>query len=359
MAPNFMHASRHREAAEGVRRETVEQMHHDLAAKLAVFDDRPAWEAWLRFASGFHQYSFANSCLIYFANPNATLVAGYQRWRATGHQVRRGEKGIPILAPVTRTVPLEDADGNPIRDQDGRQVSRRQLIGVRVTHVFDASQVDPPPDLRRPQPAMLVGEAPPGLWNSLAELIADQGYTLRRGDCGGANGYTDFVAREVRVRDDVDDAQSVRTLCHEAAHLLTMDADDIASYRNNRCRGILEVIAESTAYMVTQAHCLSADQYTFNYVAGWAVEAAGRGRDPASIDEIIRQTGERVITAAHRILSHTQPATDRDPAPTTEAFAPVVAPPPQTWEDPAALKTPHAEVATSLARPRHPHGLSR
>ena len=348
-----------REAAEASRREAIEQMHHDLAAKLATFDDRDAWQRWLKFASGFHQYSFSNSCLIYMAKPDATFVAGYRTWLAKGHQVRRGEKSIPILAPVTRLVPLEDPSGNPVLDTNGRPITRRQMTGVRVAHVFDASQVDPPPQTERPQPTLLAGQAPPGLWDSLAQLVTQEGFSLTRGDCGGANGYTNFATKEVRVRADVDDAQSVRTLCHEAAHVLTMDPADIATYGSQHCRGILEVIAESTAYLVTQAHGLDASQYTFNYVAGWAIEAAGRNHDLRSLDEIVRTTGERVIAAAHRILSHTQPASEPiDDVSAGEAVTPVVRPGPGVWETVTAAGRPRGEVMVSTSRSRGRSGPS-
>jgi len=59
--------------------------------------------------------------------------------------------------------------------------------------VFDASQVEPAPPTP-PVPALLSGEAPPGLWDSLAELVAIEGYQLSRGDCAGANGLTDYGA---------------------------------------------------------------------------------------------------------------------------------------------------------------------
>jgi hypothetical protein len=57
------------------------------------------------------------------------MVAGYRAWQAKGHQVRRGEQAIKVFAPVTRTVPLEDANGGPVLDDNGRQVTRRQLVG--------------------------------------------------------------------------------------------------------------------------------------------------------------------------------------------------------------------------------------
>jgi hypothetical protein len=70
------------------------------------------------------------------------------------------------------------------------------------------------------------------------------------------------------------------------------------------CRGILEVEAESVAYMVTSAHGLDSSQYTFSYVAGWALNAVTEQRDLA---DILRNTGQRVIGAADLILQATQP----------------------------------------------------
>lgn len=138
MASNTRYTPQQRDAAEAIRRETVEQMHDDLAAKLTTFDDRDAWQQWLKFASGFHQYSFSNTCLIYMAKPDATLVAGYRAWQAKGHQVRRGETAIKVFAPVTRIIPIEDANGKPVLDANGRQLTRRQMVGVKVASVFDA-----------------------------------------------------------------------------------------------------------------------------------------------------------------------------------------------------------------------------
>ena len=67
------------------------------------------------------------------------MIAGYRAWQAMGHQVRRGEKAIKILGPVTRKVELVDrASGEPIRDDQGRLQYVRQLVGVRPVSVFDA-----------------------------------------------------------------------------------------------------------------------------------------------------------------------------------------------------------------------------
>ena len=137
----------------------------------------------------------------------------------------------------------------------------------------------------------------------LQTFVEAQGYTVSRGDCGGANGITMFDSRQVRVRADIDDAAAVKTLAHEAGHVLLHAPDQRQPFA---CRGVIEVEAESVAFMVTAAHGLDASQYTFNYVAGWAHQAA-TPYGP-SVEEIVKATGQRVIGATDRILQATQPA---------------------------------------------------
>ena len=241
--------------------------------------------------------------LAMFQKPDATVIAGYRAWQAMGHQVRRGETAIKILGPVTRKVELVDrSTGEPIRDDQGRPQFVRQLVGVRPVSVFDASQVDPPVQTP-PAPTLLRGEAPPGLWDSLAELVSAEGFRLTRGDCGGANGLTDYAGREVRVRADVDDAQAAKSLIHELAHVLIRP--EPGEVYAGACRGRREVEAESVAYVVAAAHHLDTSQYTFNYVAGWAAQAATPER---GIEAVVAETGARVIATADAILAHTKPA---------------------------------------------------
>jgi hypothetical protein len=292
-----------REEADRARRETVEQLHQQLADGIANLDDKDAWQRWLGMASKLHRYSFNNVMLTLLQKPEATMIAGYRAWQAMGHQMRRGEKAIKILGPVTRKVELVDrASGEPIRDDQGRLQYVRQLVGVRPVSVFDASQVDPPVQ-SPPEPTLLRGQAPPGLWESLAELVEAEGFRLTRGDCGGANGLTDYAGREVRVRADVDDAQATKSLIHELAHV-DIRPEPGEPYAG-ACRGRREVEAESVAYVVAAAHQLGTSQYTFNYVAGWAAQAA---TPEHGIEAVVAETGARVITTADKILAHTKPS---------------------------------------------------
>lgn len=332
-----------RAAVDQARHQTVEQLHDQLASHIGSLDNRDAWQAYLGFAAGFHQYSFSNSLLIMVQRPNATAVAGYRAWQAKGYQVRRAEKAIKVLGPITRTVALLDSQGHPVFDESGRARERRQLVGVRPVSVFDISQTDGPPAPKPPAPQLLTGQAPEGLWQGLADIISDHGFRLERGECGTANGYTNFAEKVVRVREDVDDAQAVRTLAHELGHVLLSEPGE----RALECRGLLEVEAESVAYMVTQAHGLDAGQYTFNYVTGWATQA-GQGQTP---EEVVRATGQRVISAVNTILGHTQRPVQDTPADALEADVDLNITIRQGYVEPPA--STRERTAMELERDRH------
>jgi antirestriction protein ArdC len=209
-------------------------------------------------------------------------VAGYRRWQSLGYQVRRGERGIAVLAPVvTRRRPVDDTD-----EAEHPEVVHI-LRGFRVVHVFDISQCDGPP-WPEVRPELLTGAAPTALWDSLAAQVTNAGFAVERGNCGGANGRTDYPARTVTVRPDVDPAQAVKTLAHELAHVLLHDGTEYAV----GCRGRAEVEAESVAFLVLTAAGFSAGSYSFAYVARWSEGESER----------VAKTADRVITCARAIL---------------------------------------------------------
>jgi len=240
-----------------------------------------------------------NLVLIALQAPQATRVAGFRSWQSLGRQVRKGERGIAILAPCTyRPKTAEQAESaaptgpEPATSCSGGAAPAaggKQVRGFRVVHVFDVAQTegDPLPEVA---PALLTGQAPAGLWDALEGQVLGHGYTVHRGDTGRANGWTDPTSRTVRVRSDVDDAQAVKTLIHELAHLEAGHVADLPTYLT--CRGRCEVEAESVAYVVAAAHGLDASGYSFAYVAGWA------GPDLTGV----RQAAETVTKAARTIL---------------------------------------------------------
>jgi hypothetical protein len=267
----------------------LRELHGQLEAAFADLVTGDDWARMLAVAARFHHYSPANVILILRQRPDASRVAGYRTWQSVGRYVRRGEHGIAILAPCTYAARHDD-EAEPADDQP-----RGRPRGFKVAHVFDLAQTDgdPLPDVR---PSLLDGDAPAGLWRALAGQVAIAGLALERGDCRPANGRTDYKTRTVTIRDDISDAQAAKTLAHELAHVLLHDGTEYGL----GCRGLVEVEAESVAYIVATASGLTTDAYTLPYVAHWA---------DGNINAI-KATAGRVISTAHTILAALDPAPD-------------------------------------------------
>jgi hypothetical protein len=145
---------------------------------------------------------------------------------------------------------------------------------------------------------LLEGGAHAGLWDGLASLVEAEGFAVLRvpheGMIGGANGLTDYTAKTVAVRENMDPAAQVKTFAHELAHVRLHGPDNPEESGH---RGISEVEAESVALMVGAAHGMDTTGYTIPYVSGWAVTV--KDKDPA---EVVQSTGEKVRKTAGTIL---------------------------------------------------------
>ena len=283
-----------------------------LATEVASLVTGKDWQRFLDFQAMLHDYS-ANNVMLIFAqharayeegrvpDPAPTYVAGFETWRALGRTVERGQHGYAVLAPIRAKRRLaRDAEGNERTSRRGDEPSVGEteirtpvLRGFTVATVFDASQTSGKNLPHTPRPRLLAGEAPPGLGAAVKELIESKGFAVDTvADASylqGANGQTNWSSQVVLIRADMDDAAMVKTLIHEAAHVLLHQAPP-ACYLP---RPLKEVEAESVAYVVASVHGMSTDEYSFPYVAGWA---------GADADQAIRGTQARVNAAAQAII---------------------------------------------------------
>jgi len=316
-----------REKAAQSREAKLAELHQTLTEEVAALASGPQWRAWLQVAARFHNYSFNNTLLLGAQRPDATQVAGYALWRELGRKVAKGEKGLMILAPVTR-----NAEDTAIAEQEPTAASRsalgphadptttqeqptaagmaRRVVGFRPAYVWDISQTAGQELPSPPTPRLLAGAAPDGLWAALAAQCSAAGFTVDRrpihGDVG-PNGYTTYTTHEVVVRSDVDDAQAVKTLAHELGHVLMHDPSQFSHGHTGSCRGAREVEAESVAYLVAADHGLDTAEYTFAYIAGWAAQTG-------DVNAALAESGVRVLSTAHHVLdtshTHLSAATD-------------------------------------------------
>jgi antirestriction protein ArdC len=265
--------------------------HEHLVRAVEDLTTSEAWRRMLEVAARFPTYSANNILLIGVQRPDATRVAGIRTWNSLGRRVRKGEKGIAILAPCLYRAKPEPADAGAVRDPEAQ--TARQLRGFRVVHVFDLAQTDGRP-LPEVGPAELTGTAPGDLVQRLATVIATDGYAVERGDCGQAYGYTDFATRTVRVRDSVADAQAAKTFAHELAHIRADHGTRfLGRYATSiGCRAQAEVEAESISYLIASAAGMPTDGYAVPYVAGWS----GGNLD------LVRDAATRVVTTAREAI---------------------------------------------------------
>ncbi|OCK13695.1 ArdC-like ssDNA-binding domain-containing protein [Cutibacterium avidum] len=304
------------EDQQAAREARLDELHDKLTAAVDQLVSGEDWKRALAFAANFRSRSFNNTLLIWAQHaaacerglvpkPTPSYVAGYKQWQGLGRQVQKGQPGYQITAPVTgrfASANPQDAEswrrlGKFDKPRPGETV-RSKMIGVRPAYVWDASQTAGDDIPEPPRPHLLEGEAPGGLWEGLAAQVKAAGFNLLNvtsaSEIYGANGVTDYLAHTVTVRADMDAAARVKTLAHELGHVLMHGPDNREARQH---RGIGEVEAESVALMVGAAHGMDTSGYTIPYVSGWAAQVDGK--EPG---EIVKATGERVRTAALKIL---------------------------------------------------------
>jgi hypothetical protein len=262
-----------------------------LSAGIADLTTSEKWTQYLDVQSKFYRYSPNNVMLILLQNPYATRVAGYRAWQALDHQVMAKESALRILAPMTYK-----------RDDAPEGEKAREIRGFKLVPVFDISQTEGPdlPDIV----SKLEGLAPEGVFVKLTEFAEGIGFRVERPQSldSGANGDTSHSEGRIRVVSCNSEAQQAKTLAHEIGHALLHDPGvEATKYLE---RGLKELEAESTAYVICTALGMDTSDYSFGYVAGWA------GGAPEAIQGIKASTGriQRAATAVLKTFEVEEPA---------------------------------------------------
>jgi len=242
---------------------------------------------YLRTMSRFHRYSVNNTMLIYMQNPDATLVAGFNKWRDQfSRNVMRGEKGIKIIAPTPFKKRIEeeklDPDTKaPVLDADGKVIMEEKEIKIpmyKVVSVFDVSQTE--------------GKPLPTLANDLTGNVKQYEIfmeALRRsspvpfafeGMEPSTDGYFSEKDQRIAIRSGMSEVQTVSAAVHEITHatlhnyeqtqLATAKEDETTEPPKPKDRRTEEVEAESVSYAVCQYYGIQTGENSFGYIASWS-----------------------------------------------------------------------------------------
>jgi hypothetical protein len=221
---------------------------------------------YFKFCARFHKYSFGNIISIMLSKPDASHVAGYNAWLKMHRFVKKGEKGIPILAPCPRLTTTEEGE------------KKQTSIFFKVVYVFDVSQTEGEPLPEAPNPYNW--EKLPELNAALVKFAKAKGITITEEIISnGAKGSS------AGGKITLDPSTGTITLIHEIAHEILHQKNRHDSSREDK-----EIEAETTAYIVAAALGYNAEG-SANYLALWDADskkiAARLGNIQKAANEIL------------------------------------------------------------------------
>ena len=272
------------------------------------------YRQYLSTMSRFHRYSVNNTMLIYMQRPDATHVAGFNKWRDQfGRNVLKGEKGIRIIAPTPYKKKVEeiktDPETNaPVLDADGKAIIEEKEIRIpmfKVVSVFDVSQTagKPLPQLA----ADLSGNV------QQYEVFIE---ALRRASpvpieikpiAHDTDGFFSIKAQSITIRAGMSEVQTVCAAVHEIAHAKLHDYEHMTELADDgetilvpgeKSRNTEEVEAESISYAVCQYYGIETGENSFGYIATWS-----KGKELKELRaslETINKTASELITDIDR-----------------------------------------------------------
>ena len=295
-------------------KQKVQEITEKLEQGIKELFESEKYKTYLNTMSKFHNYSFNNTMLIAMQKPEATLVAGFKAWQKNfDRHVKKGEKGIRILAPAPYKIKEEQEKLDPVTgeimlDKNGMPVTEEVEIKIpafRVVPVFDVSQTDGKelPDIGVNELSGSV-EDYEDFMQALTEVSP---VPITYEDIEGeAKGYFHTTDHRIAIQEGMSQSQTVKTAIHEVAHAKLHDRErnqDIDAVLD-KDRNTKEVEAESVAYTVCQHFGIDTSDYSFGYIAGWSSD-----RDMKELKsslDTIRKTASELITGIEDRLAELQ-----------------------------------------------------
>ena len=290
-------------------RERLQQITAGIEQGIQELFESEKYMRYLSVMSRFHRYSVNNTMLIYMQKPDATLVAGYNKWKNQFERhVKRGEHGITIIAPTPFKKKIEeqklDPDTKaPMLDAEGKVIMEEREVEIpmfRPVKVFDVSQTD--------------GKPLPELASSLSGSV--QNYeifmeALRRSApvplsvepmAANMDGFFSPDRQRIAIREGMSEVQTVSAAVHEIAHSKLHNyakAQEEAARAGDKeppqkkDRNTEEVEAESISYAVCQYYGIQTGENSFGYIATWSQDKT-LPELRASLETINKAAGELI-----------------------------------------------------------------
>ena len=286
-------------AAAEARKKEMEEITTKLEKGVKDIFSSDNFKDYLNFCAKLPRYSVNNQILIMMQKPDATMCQSFTGWKDMNRHVVKGEKGIRILAPAPYKMEREqdklDANGRAILDKDGEPVKEKVEVTINAfkpVSTFDVSQTD-----GDPLPTLGIAELTGSVdgYKTLLDAITEVvpvPITFENIE-SGAKGYFHLEDNRIAVQEGMSEAQTVKTIIHEAAHQALHSKDALEASGEKKSKNQKETEAESVAYVVCQHYGIDTSDYSFGYVASWS-EGKEVPELKASLDTIRRTASEMI-----------------------------------------------------------------
>lgn len=295
-------------AAAEARKAEMEEITTKLEKGVKDIFSSDNYKEYLNFCAKLPRYSVNNQILIMLQKPDATMCQSFTGWKDMNRFVRKGEKGIRILAPAPYKMQKEqdktDASGKAILDKDGEPVKETVEITVNAfkpVSTFDISQTE-----GEPVPTVGVSEltgSVEGYETLLAAIkeVVPVPISFEQID-SGAKGYFHLEENRIVVQEGMSEAQTVKTLLHEASHQALHSREAMEQSGDKKSKNQKECEAESVAYVVCQHYGIDTSDYSFAYVATWSADKEVPELK-ASLDTIRRTAADLIVKIDEKVQS--------------------------------------------------------
>ncbi len=298
-------------AEKQTHKERLKEITDSIETGIKELFESDKYKSYLQTMSRFHKYSLNNTILISMQKPDATLVAGFNKWRdGFSRHVKKGEKGIKIIAPTPYKIKkqrekLDPQTKAPILDASGKVQTEEvevQIPMYRVVSVFDVSQTygEPLPTLA----SNLTGNVEQfEVFMEAIKRTAPVPIEIKPMP-DNTDGYYHTEDKRIAIREGMSEVQTVSAVIHEVAHSLLHNRemekelqaqqDENAKPVKPKDRNTEEVEAESISFAVCNYYGIQTAENSLGYIA-----SRSKGRELAELRaslETINKTSSELIS---------------------------------------------------------------
>ena len=277
--------------ADLIKNKDIAGLNQHLKEGIKAYLNSDHYKKFLTKMSQFNQYSSRNLRLILAQKPVASYLAPYNTWRKFERHVKRGEKALSVIIPVTYV--KKDQQGQPILDKNGKPETGMTFRLKPTT--FDVSQTE---GKEMPKAAEVKEQLTDldyaNLYRALMSIAKTNDVSVRFEEMAGeTKGYYSPAEHQIVLRShDMNKSQLIKTFIHEIAHSELHHSNH--PQREQLTRSNAELQAESVAYVVASYYGIDTSDYSFDYLAGWSKDKETLADLEAQLD-IVQQEAKSLM----------------------------------------------------------------